>query len=298
MREMPESTAFSRELLDLFDAFVHGGISRRGFIEKATTITGSVAAATTILSTLSPDFASAQVISPADKRISVATVTIPSPQGDGTIKAYVAKPAGTSPVKKKPVVLVVHENRGLNPHIEDIARRLAVDGFIAVAPDALTSLGGYPGTEDAARELFTKLDQAKVQMDFLAAAAYAQALPDGNGKLGAVGFCYGGGIVNMLATKVPTLKAAAPFYGAPPKPEDVKNIKAEVLVQHGGNDTRLAGTWPDYDKALTAAGVKHEGFIYPGAEHGFNNDTTPRFNKDAAALAWGRTIALFKRTLA
>jgi carboxymethylenebutenolidase len=298
MREMPESSAFSRELLDLFDAFVHGGISRRGFIEKATTITGSVAAATTILSALSPDFASAQVIAPADKRISVSTVTIQSPQGDGTIKAYVAKPAGTSPAKKKPVVLVVHENRGLNPHIEDIARRLAVDGFIAVAPDALTSLGGYPGTEDAARELFTKLDQAKVQMDFLAAAAYAQGLPDGNGKLGAVGFCYGGGVVNMLATKVPTLKAAAPFYGAPPKAEDVKNIKAEVLVQHGGNDTRLAGTWPDYDKELTAAGVKHEGFVYPGAEHGFNNDTTPRFNKAVAELAWGRTIALFKRTLA
>ncbi|QJU56606.1 dienelactone hydrolase family protein [Sphingomonas sp. AP4-R1] len=298
MAEMPESTAFSREILDLFDAFVHGGISRRGFIEKATTLTGSVAAATTILSALSPDFASAEVIAPADKRITVETVTIPSPQGDGTIKAYVAKPAGTSPKKKKPVVLVVHENRGLNPHIEDIARRLAVDGFIAVAPDALTSLGGYPGTEDEARALFPKLDQAKVQMDFLAAAAYAQALPDGTGKLGAVGFCYGGGIVNMLATKVPTLRAAVPFYGAPPKLEDVPAIKAELLVQHAGNDTRLAGTWPDYDKALTAAGVRHEGFIYPGVEHGFNNDTTPRFNKAAADLAWNRTIALFKRTLA
>ncbi len=290
--------AFPREVLNLFDQYVHGAVSRRTFLDRCAAYLGTAAAATSVLAALSPDFARAQTIQPADARIVTATVEIPSPAGSGTIKAYVAKPAGTSPSRKKPVVLVVHENRGLNPHIEDIARRLAVDGFIAVAPDALTSLGGYPGTEDAARELFTKLDQAKVQMDFLAAAAYAQGLPDGNGKLGAVGFCYGGGIVNMLATKVPTLKAAAPFYGAPPKPEDVKNIKAEVLVQHGGNDTRLAGTWPDYDKALTAAGVKHEGFIYPGAEHGFNNDTTPRFNKEAADLAWRRTIALFKRTLA
>ncbi|PZU11441.1 dienelactone hydrolase family protein [Sphingomonas sp.] len=295
---MPESSRFSRELLDLFDAFVHGGISRRGFIEKAAAYTGSVAAATGVLAALSPDFAAAQVIAPADKRIIVTTETIASPAGNGTIKAYVAKPAGTTAAKRKPVVLVVHENRGLNPHIEDIARRLAVDGFIAVAPDALTSLGGYPGTEDAARELFPKLDQAKVQMDFLAAAAWAQKLPDGNGKLGAVGFCYGGGIVNMLATKIPTLAAAVPFYGAPPKLEDVPAIKAEILVQHAGNDARLVGLWPDYEAALKAAGVKYEGYVYPGVEHGFNNDTTPRFNKAAADLAWGRTIALFKRTLA
>ncbi|MDO6415670.1 dienelactone hydrolase family protein [Sphingomonas sp. BIUV-7] len=295
---MPGSSAFSRELLDLFDAFVHGAIDRRGFIAKAALYTGSVAAATGVLAALSPDFASAQVIAPADKRISVSTVEIAAPKGDGTIKAYVAKPAGTSPKKKKPVVLVVHENRGLNPHIEDIARRLAVDGFIAVAPDALTSLGGYPGTEDAARALFPKLDQAKVQEDFLAAAAWAQGLPDGNGKLGAVGFCYGGGIVNMLATRVPTLLAAVPFYGAPPVLADVPKIKAEILVQHAGNDTRLVGLWPDYEKALTAAGVRHVGYVYPGVEHGFNNDTTPRFNKEAADLAWARTIALFKRTLA
>jgi carboxymethylenebutenolidase len=295
---MPESTAFSRELLDLFDAFVHGGISRRGFIEKAAVYTGSVAAATGVLAALSPDFAAAQVIAPADKRITVETVTIPSAAGNGTIKAYVAKPAGTSAKKKKPVVLVVHENRGLNPHIEDVARRLAVDGFIAVAPDALTSLGGYPGTEDAARALFPKLDQTKVSQDFLAAAAYAGSLPDGTGKLGAVGFCYGGGIVNMLATRVPTLRAAVPFYGAPPTLADVPKIKAEVLVQHAGNDARLVGLWPEYEAALKAAGVKYEGFIYAGVEHGFNNDTTPRFNKPAADLAWSRTIALFKRTLA
>lgn len=295
--QMPESSAFSREILDLFDAFVHGGISRRGFIEKAAVYTGSVAAATGVLAALSPDFAAAQVVAPADKRIAIETVTIPSPAGNGTIKAYVARPAGTSPKRKRPVILVVHENRGLNPHIEDIARRLAVDGFIAVAPDALTSLGGYPGTEDAARALFPKLDQAKVQADFLAAADWALKLPDGTGRLGAVGFCYGGGIVNMLATRVPALRAIASFYGQPPRLEDVPTIKAEVLVHHAANDTRLVGTWPAYEAALKAAGIRHEGFVYPGVEHGFNNDTTPRFNKPAADLAWQRTLALFRRTL-
>lgn len=289
--------SFAREVLDLFHDYVHGDVDRRGFIEKCAVYTGSVAAATTMLSALSPDFAGAQVIAPADKRITIASIDIPSPQGSGTIRAYIARPVGTSARAKQPVVLVVHENRGLNPHIEDIARRLAVDGFIAVAPDALTALGGYPGDEDKAREAFTKLDQGKIAVDFIAAAHFAEALPDGNGKLGAVGFCYGGGVVNMLATKVPTLRAAVPFYGAPPPLVDVPAIKAEVLVHHAGNDTRLVGLWPDYDAALTKAGVRHQGFVYPGVEHGFNNDTTPRFDKAAAALAWSRTIALFRQRL-
>ena len=296
--EMTKPQTFSREVFDLFDAYVHGLIDRRGFIEKCAVQVGSVAAATTVLSALSPDFAGAQVIAPADKRIMISSVEIPSPQGSGSIRAYVAKPAGTSARAKKPVVLVVHENRGLNPHIEDIARRLAVDGFIAVAPDALTKLGGYPGDEDKARTLFGQLDQTKIAADFVAAGNYAEKLPDGNGKLGAVGFCYGGGIVNMLATKLPTLRAAAPFYGAPAPEAEVPKIKAETLVQHAGNDKRLVDMWPAYEAALTKAGVKHEGFIYPGVEHGFNNDTTPRFDKAAAGLAWQRTIALFKRTLA
>ena len=293
-----EPQTFSREVLDLFDAFVHGGISRRGFIEKCAVHAGSIAAATTVLSALSPDFARAQVIATNDKRIVTASVDIPSPSGSGTIRAYVAKPFGTSPRARKPVVLVIHENRGLNPHIEDIARRLAVDGFLAVAPDALTALGGYPGDEDKARDAFGKLDQAKIRADFLAAAHYAETLPDGNGKLGAVGFCYGGGVVNFLATKVPTLRAGVAFYGTPPALEDVPAIKAEMLIQHAGNDTRLVGLWPAYNEALTKAGVKHEGFVYPNVEHGFNNDTTPRFNKAAADLAWMRTVALFRRTLA
>ena len=295
---MPDASSFPRAVLDLFDQYVHGAINRRGFIERCTIYAGSVAAATGLLSVLSPDFASAQVIKPDDNRISVGWAEIPSPQGSGAIKAYVAKPAGTSPRTRKPVVLVVHENRGLNPHIEDIARRLAVGGFIAVAPDALTALGGYPGTEDKARELFTRLDQTKIAADMLAAAHWAEHLPDGNGKLGAVGFCYGGGVVNVLATKMPSLRAAVPFYGSPPPLDAVPAIKAEILVQHGGNDARLVGTWPAYEDALKKAGVRYQGYVYPGAEHGFNNDTTPRFNKEAADLAWGRTLALFRRSLA
>jgi len=194
-------------------------------------------------------------------------------------------------------VLVIHENRGLNPHIQDIARRLAVDGFIAVAPDALTALGGYPGDEDKARALFSTLDQAKIRQDFIAAVHFAQALPDGNGKLGAVGFCYGGGMVNLLATLVPTLRAGAPFYGAPPPLEAVPAIKAELALQFAGNDARIDAMWPAYEAALKKAGTRYRAWIYPGVEHGFNNDTTPRFDKDAAALAWERTLALFKRTL-
>jgi carboxymethylenebutenolidase len=296
--KMPDASSFPRAVLDLFDAYVHGAISRRGFIEKCTMHAGSVAAATGLLSILSPDFASAQVIAPADKRIAVGWADIASPGGSGKIRAYVAKPAGTSAHAKRPVVLVVHENRGLNPHIEDIARRLAVDGFIAVAPDALSALGGYPGTEDSARELFGKLDQTKIAADMLAAAHWAESLPDGNGKLGAVGFCYGGGVVNVLATKMPSLRATVPFYGSPPPLDAVPSIKAEMLVQHAGNDARLVGLWPAYEDALKKAGVRHQGYVYPGVEHGFNNDTTPRFNKEAAALAWGRTIALFRRTVA
>jgi carboxymethylenebutenolidase len=293
----PTARDFSREVLTLFDEYVHGAFDRRGFLERAAAYAGSATAATGLLAVLSPDFAYAQKVAADDARIAVSRVDIPSPSGYGTIKAYIARPKGASPRAKKPVVVVVHENRGLNPHIEDIARRLATDGFIAVAPDALTPLGGYPGDEDKARALFPQLDQAKTRADFLAAAAWAQALPDGNGRLGAVGFCYGGGVVNFLATQLPVLRAAAPFYGAPPPLDAVPAIKAEMLIQHAGNDTRLVATWPDYEKALKAANVKYQGYVYPGVEHGFNNDTTPRYDEKAAGLAWQRTIALFKRTL-
>jgi len=231
-----------------------------------------------------------------DKRIKTEWVEIDSPKGYGKIKAYVAKPANAT--GKLPTVLVIHENRGLNPHIEDIARRLALANFLAVAPDALTPLGGYPSEgEDKARELFPKLDQVKTREDFLAATTYARTRPDSTGKIGAVGFCYGGGMVNFLATRVPELLAGVPFYGGAPAVEDVKNIKAAMLVQHGGNDKRLVDGWPAYEAALKAAGVKNEGFIYPNAEHGFNNDTTPRYDAASAKLAWDRTIAHFNKYL-
>ncbi|UVO52603.1 dienelactone hydrolase family protein [Sphingomonas sp. SUN039] len=294
-REPLTAQDFPREVLTLFDKYVHGGLSRRGFLDQCAAHVGTMAAASGILAALAPDFASAQVVPLDDKRIGTSKVEIASAKGSGSISAYVAKPAKSR--GRKPVVLVVHENRGLNPHIEDIARRLAVDGFIAIAPDALTKLGGYPGDEDKARALFGQLDQAKIREDFLAAAAYALALPGGNGKLGAVGFCYGGGVVNMLATKLPALRAGVPFYGAPAPLDGVPAIKAELLIQMAGNDTRINGLWPTYETALKAAGVKYQAHIYPGVEHGFNNNTTPRFDKDAAALAWARTLALFKRTL-
>ena len=286
---------FNPELLNIFDQYVHGDIDRRGFLDRAAKYAAAPVTAAMLLDMLSPKFAEAQQIAKDDKRIKTEWVEIDSPKGYGKIKAYVAKPANAT--GKLPTVLVIHENRGLNPHIEDIARRLALANFLAVAPDALTPLGGYPGDEDKAREVFPKLDQAKTREDFLAATNYARTRPDSTGKIGAVGFCYGGGMVNFLATRVPELLAGVPFYGGAPPVEDVKNIKAAMLIQHGGNDKRLVEGWPAYDAALTAANVKHEGFIYPNAEHGFNNDTTPRFDAASAKLAWDRTIAHFNKYL-
>jgi carboxymethylenebutenolidase len=287
---------FSPELLNIFDQYVHGDIDRRGFLDRAAKYAAAPVTAAMLLDMLNPKFAEAQQVAKDDKRIKTEWVEIDSPKGNGKIKAYVAKPANAT--GKLPTVLVIHENRGLNPHIEDIARRLAIANFLAVAPDALTPLGGYPAEgEDKARELFPKLDQAKTREDFLAATQYARTRPDSTGKIGAVGFCYGGGVVNFLATRVPELLAGVPFYGGAPPVEDVKNIKAAMLIQHGGNDTRLVEGWPAYDAALTAAKVKHEGFIYPNAEHGFNNDTTPRYDAASAKLAWDRTIAHFNKYL-
>ena len=287
---------FSPELLDVFDQYVHGDIDRRGFFDRAAKYVAAPLTAAMVLEMLNPKFAEAQQVPKDDKRIKTEWVEIDSPKGYGKIKAYVAKPANAA--GKLPTVLVIHENRGLNPHIEDIARRLALANFLAVAPDALTPLGGYPSEgEDKARELFPKLDQAKTREDFLAATAYARTRPDSTGKIGAVGFCYGGGMVNFLATRVPELLAGVPFYGSAPPPEDVKNIKAAMLIQHGGNDKRLVEGWPAYETALKAAGVKNEGYVYPNAEHGFNNDTTPRYDAAAAKLAWDRTIAHFNKYL-
>lgn len=286
---------FQPEVLQLFDRYVHGDLSRRGFLDAAARYAGSAAAAAGLLAALSPQFAQAQVVAANDARIQTRKQSFPSPDGNGQVSGYLAQPAGKN--AKLPVVLVVHENRGLNPHIEDIARRLALEGYLAFAPDALAPVGGYPGDEDKARELFSKLDQTKARADFIAATRALLALPEGNGRVGVVGFCYGGGIANYLATQVPELAAAVPFYGQQPASQDVVKIKAPLLIHYAAIDERLNVGWPAYEAALKAAGTRYEAFIYPGAQHGFNNDTTPRFDAEAAKLAWQRTLSLFKSKL-
>jgi carboxymethylenebutenolidase len=286
---------FHPDVLRLFDQYVHGGIKRDDFLRLAGKYAVAGATAETLLNALSPKFAEAAQIQEADPRIKVSRVEYASPSGSGTMRAYLARPANAT--GKLPVVLVVHENRGLNPHIEDIARRLAVDNFIAFAPDALTPLGGYPGDEDKARDLFSKLDQTKTRNDFLAAAAYVKTLPGANGKVGVVGFCWGGGMANFLATRLPDLAAAVPFYGDQPPAAEVAKIKAPLLIHYAGNDQRIDAGWPAYETALKAAHVQYQEYTYPGVEHGFNNDTTPRYDATAAKLAWDRTIAFFNAHL-
>lgn len=283
---------FHPEVLKLFDRYVHGQASRRDFLTGAAKYAALAGVtATGLLAALSPQFAAAQQVKPEDPRIKATYVEIDSPNGNGKIRGYLVSPAKTG--GKLPTVLVVHENRGLNPHIEDITRRLALDNFIAFAPDALFTLGGYPGDEDKARELFQKLDQTKTQEDFVTAAQYLQKLPAGNGKLGVVGFCYGGGISNFLATRLPDLDAAVPFYGRHADTAQVANIKAPLLIHFASEDERINAGWPEYETALKSAGKKFEAYIYPKTQHGFNNDTTPRFDEAAAALAWKRTVDFF-----
>jgi carboxymethylenebutenolidase len=296
MMERKQASDYPQDLLNLFDKYVHGGIDRRGFLVGAARFAVGGVTAAMLLDELSPKFAAAQQVAPDDKRLSIQTLDIASPKGSGTIKGYLARPANASD-KKLPGILVIHENRGLNSHIEDITRRLALEGFMALAPDALTSLGGYPGDEDKARELFQTLDQAKIREDFLAAAEMLRKRHDGTGKIGAVGFCYGGGMVNFLATRLPDLKAAVPFYGNQPPVEDVDKIKAPLLIHYAENDERINAGWPAYEKALKEHHKKYEAFTYPGTQHGFNNDTTPRYDAEAAKLAWTRTVDFFKKHL-
>ena len=286
-----EPEKFPPEVFQLFDKYVHGAISRRDFIDRASALAIAGMSGAALLEALNPKFAEAQQIAPTDPRIEAEYIEIPAP-GYGKLRGYLVQPA-KSKEQKLPTVLVVHENRGLNPHIEDIARRIALENFIAFAPDALFPLGGYPGDEDKARELFQQLDQTKTREDFIAATRYLQQLPQGSGKVGVVGFCYGGGMANFLATRVPDLAAAVPFYGTPPAPAEVGNIKAPLLLQFAATDERINAAWPASEAALKAAGVKYQAYIYPGTQHGFNNDTTPRYNKEAAALAWQRTIEFF-----
>lgn len=286
---------FHPEVLRLFDAYVHGVIDRRGFLDRAAKFAAAGVTAVGLLEALNPKFAEAQQIAPADPRIESSFVELPAPKGYGKMRTYQVKPAKAK--GKLPIVMVVHENRGLNPHIEDVARRVALEGFIAVAPDALSPIGGYPGNEDKARELFSTLDQTKTREDFVSVAQALEKDPRGNGKLGVVGFCYGGGIAHMLSTRLPDLDAAVPFYGMSPAPEEAKNVKAALLVQLAENDDRINSAWPAYEEALRAAKIKFEVHKYPGSQHGFNNDTTPRFDEASAKLAWQRTIDLFKKTL-
>jgi len=290
--ERMKASDFPQELLDLFHLYVHGDLSRRAFLDGAAKYAVGGLTAAAIFEMLRPNFAWAQQVPKDDKRIRTEYATVPSPQGNGSIKGYFARPAAAG---KYPAILVIHENRGLNPYVEDVARRLATSNFIAFAPDGLTSLGGYPGDEEKAAALFGKLDRPKMTEDFVASAAWLKARPESTGRVGVTGFCFGGGVSNTLATRLPDLAAAVPFYGAVPPPEDIPKIKAAILVHHGEMDTRLAETWPAYDAALTKAKVPHAGYIYPKAQHGFHNDTTPRYDEAAAKLAWQRTLDWFNK---
>jgi carboxymethylenebutenolidase len=293
--ERKKASDFPQELLNLFDGYVHGGINRRQFLDRAQRFAAGGVTAAALLEMLKPNYAWAIQVAVDDKRIKAEHDTVPSPQGNGSIKGYLVRPANAV---KLPGVLVVHENRGLNPYIEDVARRLAVADFIAFAPDALTSVGGYPGDDEKGGALFAKLDRAKMTEDFFAAAMWLKSRPDCTGKIGAVGFCFGGGVVNQLAVRMgPDLAAAVPFYGTQPSAADAAKIKAPINAQYGELDARITDGWPGFDAALTAAQVTHEGHIYKGANHGFHNDTTPRYDQVAAKEAWQRTLDWFNKYL-
>ncbi len=293
--ERRTASEFDQELLNLFDQYVHGDIDRRGFLDRAAKFAVAGMSAGMLLEALSPRFAEAQQVAKDDKRLQTQWIDFDSPQGTGKVKAYLARPEAVT--AKLPGVLVVHENRGLNPHIEDITRRLALEDFVAFAPDALTPLGGYPGDEDKAREAFAKLDQAKAREDFVAAAAVLKSRPECTGKVGVVGFCYGGAISNMLATRIPDLAAAVPFYGTQPAAADVPKIKAPLLIHYAENDDRVNQGWPAYEAALKASNVAYAMHRYPGTQHGFNNDTTPRYDRAAATMAWQRTVEFLNKHL-
>jgi carboxymethylenebutenolidase len=297
----PRKPKVPRAAVQLYDLFIHGEISRRDFMDGVQKFAIGGLTAGTIVEALMPNYALGQQVSKTDDRIKASYETVQSPQGNGSIKGYLVRPASadtrSETPTKLPGVIVVHENRGLNPHIEDIARRFALANFMAFAPDGLTSLGGYPGDDYRGGQMFTKVEGKKMAEDFVASAMWLKSRSDCTGKIGATGFCYGGGVANTLAVRLGSdIGAAAPYYGGPPAKDDVAKIKAAILVHHGELDTRLAMTWPAYDAALTTASVPHEGYIYPGAVHGFNCDATPeRYNKAAADLAWQRTISWFNK---
>ena len=283
------------EVLQLFDKYVHGFITRRDFIDRAAAFTLSAASAAALLETLTPDFAAGQRIAPDDSSLTTEFIEYDSPNGAGTMRGYLVRRKDAP--RRQPGIVVIHENRGLNPHIEDIARRIALDGYLAFAPDALTPLGGYPGTEDAARELFSQLDRAQLPNDFVAAFNYLKTHRNCSGNVGAVGFCFGGSMVNQLAVRLPDLGAGVAFYGGGPDLAEVSKIRAPLMLHYGGLDERVNAGWPDYEKALRSASVDYTAYMYEGANHGFNNDTTPRFDEASAERAWRRTMAFFERHL-
>ena len=285
------------EVWKLFDRYVHGLIDRRGFLDGTAKYAVGGMTAVGILEALSPKYAEAQIqVQPNDSRIRTERIEVKSPEGNGMIRALLARPATAT--GRIHAVVVIHENRGLTPHIEDVVRRAAVAGFMAIGPDALTSLGGYPGTDEAGVEMQRKLEQPKMMADFLATARYVKNRSDSTGRIGATGFCFGGGVVNNMAVQLGAdLAAGVPFYGGAPRAEDVPKIKAAMLIQYAADDERINAAWPAYEAALKANRVSYQQFTYPGTQHGFHNDTTPRFNKDAAALAWQRTVDLFNKQL-
>jgi carboxymethylenebutenolidase len=286
---------FAPELLELYDFYAHGRITKREFLDRATRYTVGGLTATAILGMMSPNYALAEQVSFNDPEIIGEYVTYPSPNGHGEVRGYLVRPATAA--GKLPAVVVVHENRGLNPYIEDVARRLAKAGFVALAPDGLTSVGGYPGNDEAGRELQSQVDPTKLMNDFFAAVEWLMAHEASTGKVGITGFCYGGGVANAAAVAYPELGGAVPFYGRQPAPEDVAKIKAPLLIHYAELDQRVNEGWPAYEAALKEAGVRYEAFIYPGVNHGFHNDSTPRYDEAASELAWDRTVAFFKENL-
>ncbi len=293
--ERKTAAEFPQELLNLFDKYVHGDIDRRSFLEGAQRYaTGGVTAAM-LFESLRPNYAWAQQVPKDDARIKAEYATVPSPLGNDSIKGYLVRPAKAG---KAPGVLVVHENRGLNPYIEDVARRLGTAGFVAFAPDGLTSVGGYPGNDEGGGKLFATVDRVKMAEDFIAAAKWLKGRQDCTGKLGAVGFCFGGGVCNMLAVRMGSeLSAAVPFYGAQATAADAAKIKASLMLQYAELDTRINGGWPAYEEALKANKVTYSAYIYEKTNHGFHNDTTPRYDETAAKLAWTRTLDFFNTHL-
>ena len=290
-----KATDFPPDVLKLFDGYIHGRISRRDFLDRAARYAVGGFTAAAMLESLTPNYALAQQVAKDDARIKTEYLTYPSPQGSGTMRGYFARPANSG--GKWPGVVVYHENRGLNPYIEDVARRVAVENFVAFAPDALAPLGGYPGDEEKAMQLFGQLDAKKRTEDLIAAAGFLKSRPECTGKVGAVGFCYGGGVVNTLATRMSDLAAAVPFYGPQPAAVDAAKIRAPMMLHYAALDQGIDAGWPAFEAALKAHGVKYQMFMYPGTNHGFHNDTTPRYDEAAAKLAWSRTIAFFKENL-